>query len=69
MGQNRPVARAQCGGTSGIKLAEAEANARIISAAPEAIGLLAEVFADHGKVNSLEWTERAASALNKARHA
>ena len=42
MGSNqRPIARAECGGTAGIKLAEAEANARLIAAAPELVEALA----------------------------
>ena len=41
MGSNqRPIARAECGGTSGIGLAEAEANARLIAAAPDMLEAL-----------------------------
>lgn len=43
------------------------ANACVISAAPELLEALAEVFADHSKVNSLMWTDKAAAALAKAR--
>lgn len=35
MDVGREIARARCGGLSGIKLDEAEANARLIAAAPE----------------------------------
>lgn len=45
MGSNqRPIARAECGGTSGIGLAEAEANARLIAAAPELVEALLGVI-------------------------
>ena len=44
MGSNqRPIARAECGGTAGIGLAEAEANARLIAAAPELLEALKEM--------------------------
>ena len=35
----RPVARAHCGGLTSVKLPEAEANARLISAAPDLLAL------------------------------
>jgi len=35
----KPVARAHCGGLTSVKLPEAEANARLISAAPELLAL------------------------------
>ena len=45
MGSNqRPIARAECGGTAGIGLAEAEANARLIAAAPELVEALLGVI-------------------------
>ena len=44
----------------------AEANARLISAAPELLAVLQEVFANHDKVNSLDWTDRACAAMTKA---
>ena len=36
----RPVARAHCGGLTSVKLPEAEANARLIAAAPELLDTL-----------------------------
>lgn len=40
MDTSRAVARAVCGGLSGIRLREAEANARIIAAAPDLLEAL-----------------------------
>ena len=39
----KPVARAHCGGLTSVKLAEAEANARLIAAAPELLAALIEL--------------------------
>jgi len=46
----KPVARAHCGGLTSVKLPEAEANARLIAAAPELLAALVEMvvlYADH----------------------
>ena len=49
MGSNqRPIARAECGGIAGIGLAEAEANARLIAAAPDLLAALEEMAAVFG---------------------
>ena len=39
----RPVARAHCGGLTSVKLPEAEANARLIAAAPELLAVLQDL--------------------------
>ena len=44
---------------------EADANARLIAAAPELLEALQEVFADHDAVNRLSWNDRAAAAIAK----
>lgn len=40
MSDNRPIARSLCGGTTGVRLPEAEANALLIAAAPELLQAL-----------------------------
>lgn len=44
--RNRKILRAECGGASGIKLAEAEANARLIAAAPDLLALVWQYESD-----------------------
>ena len=56
----RPVARAHCGGLTSVKLPEAEANARLIAAAPEMLAAL------QAAVNLLSWGEAFNSDLPDA---
>lgn len=65
-GQQRKIATIACGGMSGRTFAESADVARMIAVAPELLEVLKEVFADHGKVGSLDWTDRAAAAITKA---
>lgn len=64
--RNRSIARAQCGGTTGIKLAEAEDHARLIAVAPEAVDALREVFADHDATGRLSWLDKVAGIITRA---
>ena len=55
-----PVARARCGGMTGIRLAEAEANARLIAAAPDLLAALIRasgILADFSHACSVSETE------------
>jgi hypothetical protein len=50
--RNRKILRAECGGASGIKLAEAEANARLIAAAPDLLAALVNCMDILGRAES-----------------
>lgn len=45
-GSQYAIARAECGGMTGIKLPEAEANARLIAASPELLELAYQYVSD-----------------------
>jgi len=67
----KPVARAHCGGLTSVKLPEAEANARLIAAAPEmlaalqALTITARTFRNVPKEEQ-EWTPYDDAALDNA---
>ena len=67
----KPVARAHCGGLTSVKLPEAEANARLIAAAPELLAALqdltitARTFRNVPKENQ-DWTSYDDMALDNA---
>lgn len=52
--------------TTPENIADAAFIVKACNAHDELLIALAEVFSDHGKVNSLEWTDKAAQALAKA---
>lgn len=55
-----------CGYEAGvIDAAEAVDQRKIVHLLREAHEALSEVFADHGKVNSLAWTDKAASVITR----
>ena len=56
--------RVDVGGSA--SLAEQEANARLIAAAPDLLEALIEVFEDKQSVNKLSWIDKTATAIAKA---
>jgi len=72
MAEKLNVARVHCGGMTGIKLSEAEANARLIAAAPELLDLLGdaiEIIDDQLPGEFSNWLTEALKVSRKARGA
>lgn len=67
MADKRNVARAHCGGMSGVGLAEAEDNARLIAAAPDLLAALEELCLAPNKHRPEEYWEAARAAITKAK--
>jgi len=65
----KPVARAHCGGLTSVKLPEAEANARLIAAAPELLAALEEMYALYADHAQYDEEGHETAAINSARAA
>jgi hypothetical protein len=75
MAVSKTVADAKCGGMTGIRLREAEANARMIAAAPDMMAALQYAVDHYGKPGGPwnvpsdpgGWLDRARDAIGKAK--
>ncbi len=62
----KQVARAHCGGMTGVRLIEAEANARLITTAPDGLALAQAILADCTDTTPKEWIDMASALVAKA---